>query len=287
MRINDLFEARKRVGFEERSRADAEFTDAWNKMDGWKSITPEIVAQMKNALKRLNRADSFYAGANYTRQGTYGSVYDRAVLELSKSKSRQGKVSFPTGNEPTAKSFSEHLALAFLGFNAISRNYFARTWTLGSGGKYKDAEYGIEVFSQDDFDDAWDEMKKHGVVVHVKFPLSSSPQEVVKFGKYIVYKNEKVRGVFSDSPEHEWHFNIQTTAIFKNSVTKKVDITPQEANRLNDLAATKNATALAGIKAILDHFKSKEEAKAAIDRAKGLDKLTKNVLDQVIERSKK
>ena len=289
MKVSQLFEARKQVAFDMHQQSEKDFTNAWEMMsNSWDNVTPEIVAKMKEAMKNLNRADAFYAGKDYRRQGTFGGIYDRAVIELKKKSVKAGgKVEFPTGKESTVRSFAEHLALAFPGVRTSTRSYFARVWTVGGGyGKYKDPEYGIEVFNKQDFDDMWEEMKKHGVVIHVKFPISSSLTEVVKFGKYIVHQNTKVRNAFGDEPETEWHFEIQTTGVFKNSIIKKVEITPQEANRLNDLAATKNAAAMAGIKAILDHFKSEEEAKAAIKKAKDLEQTTRDVLNDIIEKSK-
>lgn len=292
MKITELFEnrllteARKKVDWDTSSKAQDAFKYAFDSMGGsWDNVTSEIAAEMKTAMKSLNRADSFYSGKNFTRQGTYGSVYDRAVLELKKKAISGGSVEFPTGKEPTVKSFVSHLALAFPGVRSSERSFFAKTWTIGSGGKYKDPEFGIQVFSKEDFDDMWEEIQKHGTIVHVKFPLTSAPAKVAKFGKYLVYPSTQIRGAFGDSPETEYFFYVQSSAIFKNDKINKVEITDQEAARLNDFAETKNAAALAGIKAILAHFKSKDDAEQAINKAKRIDPKVKDFLKDMVSKS--
>ncbi len=286
MKITDLFE---KASYEEKQEAEAEFIKAWSTIDTHDDpIKPEVITTMKAAVKVLGRAYKIYTGKGYTLQGTAGNILDRFEQRFKEQQTKLtgAKMPFPTGKEASAVAFKSALSSYFHGYKQIARSLYGRVWTTGSGYRHKDPSEAIEFFIEDEFDDAWEEIQKHGKIVYVTKPLSSNPTKMVQLGKYLIYPGTTVRGAFSAKPESDYYIYIQTTAILKNALIKKMEISDQEAAHLNDLAATKNDAAIRGIKAIIDAFKSKEDAEKAIASSKQLTAKTKNILQGIVDGAK-
>jgi hypothetical protein len=287
MKIQELFEAKVVRSYEEQQAAISEFEKYLSIKGRMRDdpTEPETLEKLKAATKVLGRAYRVYGGEGYHFQGTAGNIIDRLVRNQGETDSTKAGTpsKFPTGNESTALAFVEQLALALKALKPITRSYYGRVWTLSTGQKYRDPQNGLEFHDQQSYNDAWDEIQKHGKRVYVKLPLTSSPSTLVKIGKYLLQQNETVRRAFSDNPESEYHIKIQTASILKNPINKKMDFTDQQAASLQDIAATKSTNAIEKLKAILAVVKSKEDVKKLIADSEKLADVTKQKLQAIID----
>jgi hypothetical protein len=283
MKINELFEAASQ---DEKNKIEREFLKFYNALDNWSvPIADKDLEMIKAAVKILGRSHKVYSGG--WKPQTLGNLYDRFVSERSKQDAEAGKdVAFPTGQEATAKAFTERLVSALAKHKPIIQNYFGRVWTISSGGKYRDPQNGMRFRTEQQFEDAWEEISKRGKKVHVRLPLASAPATLIQLGKYLLMRSTSVRGAFSNEPTTEYHIKVQTTSILKNAVNKKVELTDQQVSALQDIAATKNKNAIEGLKAMMAVLQTKDNVKKVIDDSEKLATATKKKLQAIVDGAK-
>jgi len=288
MKIKELISERAATYAERQAASDQllalyrQFHPDGGRPKGFKPPSGNPVAYAKQA-KQL-AAIAGRANKNWTSRWSAGYTADQIIAELERMHLASGQaLAFPTGSGQTAKAFKDSLARYFQALNATPRSFYSKRWTMGRGGSHKDPEFGVEFNTQEERDEAWEHIESHGQKMYLRNPYNrDSPNEYIKLGKFLLSQGGRTRNVFGDNPSSEYFIYIQTMGMTKNPITSVVDITDQQAASLRDIAGTKSANAMTGIKAMIDIFKGEEELKKVIANSKKIDPRDKMKLDQII-----
>lgn len=279
MRARDFVSERSQ-DYYERERAVDEFEDTLGKLDlaEYQGLTPDILKRMKQLVQIMGRARTIYAGPNNTRFGSAGSVLDGLVNRYRQAQIRSGQMPEFQGRANTARDMARQIAQQTRGAYDWNR---PRTWTTGAGQRYRDPQDYIVYPDEASYEDAWQWVQERGQKVYYRDNFSDL-NTAVKIGRYVIEPASFTRGAFSKTPETTHRMSVRSAAAINQSVRSQADITDQQAAALKDIAATKNATAMAGIKAMMAVLQGEEDVKGIIDRSKKIDPRDKAKLDAII-----
>jgi hypothetical protein len=279
MRARDFVSERSQ-DYYERERAVDEFEDTLGKLDlaGYQGLTPDILKRMKQLVQIMGRARTIYAGPNNTRFGSAGSVLDGLVNRYRQAQIKSGQMPEFQGRANTARDMARQIAQQTRGAYDWNR---PRTWTTGAGQRYRDPQDYIVYPDEQSYEDAWQWVESRGQKVYYRDNFNNL-NTAVKIGRYVIEPASFTRGVFSKTPETTHRMSVRSAAAINQSVRSQADITDQQAAALKDIAATKNATAMAGIKAMIAVLQGEEDVKGIIDRSKKIDPRDKAKLDAII-----
>jgi len=241
-----------------------------------KPLKPEELEPTLNQAAQLLKITG-RGTKNWGSDFSAGYLYDNIVVEIRKILAKSGNNIFP--NAKTTIGFAKELA-AYYGGRYTWRN--PTVWSRSTGGKYADPSTHIAFDSKEKANDVWADLEKHGKRVYIKDSPSSAPRTYIKIGGLLITWSSRTRGAFSDNPETEHSFSVQTTKILNNYLRTKQDITDQQAAALQDIANTKNANAMEMIKAIVAVFKGEEEVKQVIAQSQKIAPQDKAKLDAII-----
>jgi hypothetical protein len=245
----------------------------------FKKIRPDDIKKMAALAKITGRASTVWLdGPNIRGNRSVGYMLDDMVDRYRELQIQSGQMPEFTGRAPTAGDMALQIAQQTRGQARYQRG---RTWTTGRGSRYRDPEFFVEYPDESALDDAWQWLESRGKKVYYK----DSFQYVVtaiKIGRYVVEPASFTQGPFSGSPETTHRISIRSAASINQGVRTQVDITDQQAAALSDIAATKNATAMASIQAIMSVLQGEEDIKRVIDNSRKIDPRDKAKLDAII-----
>lgn len=237
---------------------------------GSEKLTGQPLLDAAKQAARLVKICGRSFGNRYTSSGLRaGSMFDFLINRSNEEAAESGTMSMPTSGA-SLRGFAQKVATYFGG-----RYYFKHSlvWSRSTGGKYKEPENFVIFKSVKERDRALAELAQKGKRIYVKDSVYSAPLEHVKLGSTLISPDG------TQTPK----LAFQSAAILKNNNIRTVhNITDQEAASLRDIADTKNANAIAGIKAFMAVFKSQEEMKQAIDNSKKITPQDKAKLDSII-----
>jgi len=281
--------------WEERRKAAKDLYNLYMELqDGKLTDLIQVIKQAKELLKISGRRGGFRRYWT-TRQGLEGHqdveaglVFDAIKKYINQRTVSSGQaIPFPKGSE-TAKAFIDQLALHFKAFNSEVK-YFpsARTWTMSGGGRVSDPKLALQFSNLEDRDNAWEEISKYGKKVYIKGAFrNDAPELHIKIGKFVLIPGQSSTSLFGNEPSSEFYIYVQSSGIMKNPLTPRVDITDQQAASLQDIAATKSANALAGIKAIMAVLQGQNDVKRIISQSQKIAPQDKAKLDAIISGAK-
>lgn len=239
-------------------------------------ITPEDIKKMKQLVNVSGRGYEFWvSGTGYRNAGW---MLDLAVQEYREAQARSGVMPEFTGRAPTARDMAKQIAQQTRGRYDYN---FPRTWTTGYGRRYRDPEDYVVYPDRESYEDAWQWIEQKGQKVHY-YDSFRTLQTAVKIGRYVLEPASITRGAFSDQPETTHQISVRSAASLNQGVRTRADITDQQAAALHDIAATRSANAMAGIRAIMDVLQGEEDLKRVIDSSKKIDPRDKAKLDAII-----
>ena len=283
MRASDFLTEKATWGEKEAAHKQLEqlFSRVYYKQNNAKPLKPEelepVLKQAAQLLKITGRAYKGWGSSNYSS----GYLYDNIVVEIRKILAKSGNNIFP--NAKTTIGFAKELA-AYYGGSYTWRN--PTVWSRSTGGKYADPSAHIVFDSEEKANDVWADLEKHGKRVYIKDSPDSAPRTYIKIGGLLITWSSRTRGAFSNNPETEHSFSVQTTKILNNYLRTKQDITDQQAASLQDIANTKNANATEMIKAIMNVFRGEQEVKQIIAQSQKINPKDKAKLDAIIAGAK-
>jgi hypothetical protein len=283
MRARDFVNERSKDYFE-RERAVDEFEATLGKLAQaqYRGLTPDILVRMKQLVQIMGRGRTIYAGPRNDKFGSAGSVLDMLNNRYREAEIRAGRMPEFQGRANTARDMARQIAQQTRGQYDYN---LPRTWTTGAGQRYRDPQDYVVYPDRQSYEDAWQWVESRGQKVYYRDNFNDL-NTAIKIGRYVVEPASVTRGVFSKTPETTHRMSVRSAAAINQSVRSQADITDQQAAALKDIAATKNANAMAGIQAMLAVLKGEEDIKGIIDRSRKIDPRDKAKLDAIIAGAK-
>jgi hypothetical protein len=266
----------------ERSSAEDKIGKIVASRKNWDQFTIDDINEIKKLIKITGRASVIYGGKGYDRLGTAGGILDRMIHNYRLNQAKSGKMPQFTGSATTARDMARQIAMQT---NGRERQRYAIVWTTGYGQRYKDPSDFIEYKTEEDYDSAWDWVQSKGKKVYY-YDHFKHLNTAIKIGKYIIEPASYTRNAFGNNPETTHRISVRTARIINQAVRTQADISDQQAAQLKDIAATKSANAVEGLKLLLNLFKGEEDIKSIIDNSKKIDSKDKAKLDQIIAGAK-
>lgn len=237
---------------------------------------PAAIQQAKKLVSTCGRAFKPYQ--NFSA----GYMFDRMVQQANKISHQAGTLALPTA-AANISAFANQVATYFSSLGATYRHKTGTVWMCSNGTKHRDPENYVAFKNEEDRELAWDELSKKGKRLYIAGAVTrNSPTEYLQFGKVLISRDSVTYGAFSSNPESHYGLAFQSAAIVKNDYYHVHDITDQQAAALQDIAATKNANAMAGIKAIMAVLKGEQDVKKVLDNSAKITPQDKAKLDAII-----
>lgn len=254
-----------------------------------KKLTPDEIKQLiSNAaadVKLVGRTTKTWR-SDYDA----GNLHDLIVrLGRDLLVSANQSLDFPSGRENIARAFTDYLSQYFssIGIKNIARSFYGRRWTVSSGGSHRDPQNGLEFFSEEDFNRAWETLKSRGKRIYLRGVFRSDPpQEYIKIGKFLLSQGGRVLGAFGNNPTYERYIYVQSASIMRNPLTPKLEISDQQAATLHDIAATRSATAIEKIKQLFGYLEDRDKIRDLISKSEKIAADDKAKLDAIIRGAK-
>jgi hypothetical protein len=266
----------------ERSSAEDKIGKIASSRERSDQFTIDDINEVKRLIKITGRASVIYGGKEYNRLGTAGGILDHMIHNYRLNQAKSGAMPQFTGVAANARDMARQIAMQT---NGDYNQKYARVWTTGYGQRYKDPSDFVEYKTEEDYDSAWDWVQSKGKKVYY-YDNFKHLNTAIKIGRYIVEPASVTRGVFSGNPETTHQLSVRTAAVINQAVRRQADISDQQAMALKDIAATKNANALEGLKLLMSVLKGEEDIKSVIDNSKKLDPKDKAKLDAIIAGAK-
>jgi hypothetical protein len=287
MKIRDII-TENRQGVAEANKKSADYSERFDalreiekirynpKIKSWSDYTPEMFKRVVELSKITGRGMKMSGGRYYSE--TVGSFIDTLKREMLAAQKKSGRLPEFTGRASTAQEMANQIAAYTNGSYEYNKG---RTWTTGAGQRYRDPNDFVVYPDESSYDDAWQWIESRGKKVHY-YDNSRSLRTALQLGRYIVEPATTVLGVFSDSPVTTHRISVRSASAVNQGVRTRADITDQQAAALKDIAATRNATAMAGLQAMMAILKGEEDLKRVIDSSKKIDPRDKAKLDSII-----
>lgn len=266
----------------ERSDAEDKIGELYVNRGKWSKDPLALINELKRLVNITGRAMTVYGGREYQKLGTAGKLLDKVIYEYKLNQMRSGQMPQFTTAAGSAYDMARQIAMQT---NGDTRQKYARVWTTGYGQRYKDPSDFIEYKTEEDYDSAWDWVQSKGKKVYY-YDHFKHLNTAIKIGKYIIEPASFTRGVFSGNPETTHQLSVRTAAVINQAVRRQADISDQQAMALKDIASTKNANAIEGLKLLMNVLKGEEDIKSVINNSKKLDPRDKAKLDQIIAGAK-
>lgn len=246
-------------------------------------ITAEEVTTVKATATKLAK----FVGrgfSGYVKQGKnpdVGYMYARINEELNKLLHKAGKLNLPTTGSSIG-AFASQIATFFSSLGARVEARHAMTWRRSDGAITRDPGVFVRFNNEEDLDMAYDTLAEKGKRIYVKDHPENPPHPYIQIGKILIAKHIITYGAFGNNPSSRYSLAFQTTGILKNAYRQQADITDQQAAQLRDIAATRDASAMAKIKLMMAAMNGKDEMTQLINNSKKVTPQDKAKLDAII-----
>lgn len=235
------------------------------------------IKKLQQLVRIAGRAKLFFDN-DWGSWRKVGDAVDGVVNAYRKNQAASGQMPEFTGRATNSGDLARQIGLQTGGYH---RWFSPRTWTSSNGQRHRDPSDHVVYDTEEQYDDAleWLENKAKKVYYRDHFNHLNTAYQI---GRYIVEPNSFTANAFSDNPKTMYRLSVRAASALKGNTRTVVDMTDQQAAALKDIADTKNANALEGIKLIMQLFKGQEDVKSIIDNSKKIDPRDKAKLDAII-----